>query len=548
VRSMYMLYPSPVLGPAGGPNTKATLVANKSSDPLLPPPRLSLLAHRMPSQHVEFQAVILAGGSGAMLYPLLDERLPKCLLPLCNRPLLYYQLRLLERAGFTEVIIVCEESQRRAFSDLAYDGAIKLDICPTIAGTEGTAEALLQARSKLKTDFFVLAGDLVTEASLHELADTFRTRDATAVVLLKQYEATEDKSLKATPFSREAALADSVTTFVGMSADATDAAHARVVLLRASDRDDGGLAVGRALLEAIPRMTVHTDLTGGWVGGWVAGRQTDRGPGTDCHLYVLKRWVLDLIEQKKLSSLRNDVLPYLVGVQFKRDRESVLGPGLWVGAKSRQTLAHQMTSPLGGQDDDRVRVYGVVLPFNKKTGGSFSARADTTAAYAWMSFALLEHPVGGSTPWEPLLLGGQAPPPAARSPDAGPANASAPAGAAPGAGRELVKTLLGEGCTVHPSATLNRCIVGEGCRIGAHAKLSNCILLRDVEVRDSAVVQNCLVGAGAVLGKACNLNKCQIGTKYVVADGVSLKDGGMLAFAGGSGGPGGGIGGDDGGM
>jgi hypothetical protein len=72
-----------------------------------------------PKRGAEFQAVIMAGGSGTRLYPLTGEApravatptsqplprvcaddLPKALLPVANRPLLSYQLRLLESAGF----------------------------------------------------------------------------------------------------------------------------------------------------------------------------------------------------------------------------------------------------------------------------------------------------------------------------------------------------------------------------------------------------------------------------------------------------------------
>lgn len=44
-------------------------------------------------------AVILAAGRGSRMYPLTEE-CPKCLLPLANRPLIWYPVQLLERAGF----------------------------------------------------------------------------------------------------------------------------------------------------------------------------------------------------------------------------------------------------------------------------------------------------------------------------------------------------------------------------------------------------------------------------------------------------------------
>jgi translation initiation factor eIF-2B subunit gamma len=253
-------------------------------------------------------------------------------------------------------------------------------------------------------------------------------------------------------------------------------------------------------MESVSRMEVHTNLV-------------------DCHLYLFKKWVLDLVEDKKISSVKNDLLPYLVAVQFKRDRAMELGDKLWEMARSKQALAHEMTSPQ--QDDDRVKVFAMVLPFNNKTGGAFSARADSLGAYAWISFALLEHPVGGSTPWERFF--GGAPPAAApqqqRSPDTHTrslSESSAPGGAI---NKEYVKTLVGDKCFIHPTAMLNRCIVGDGCRIGAHAKLSNCILLKDVEVKENCVLQNSLLGAQVVVGKGCGLNKVFVGYRFVVGDG-----------------------------
>jgi hypothetical protein len=64
---------------------------------------LFFLARRHPQ--MEFQAIVLADhddGSGTRLYPLL-EKTPKSLLPIAGRPLIAYQLALLERSGFKEV-------------------------------------------------------------------------------------------------------------------------------------------------------------------------------------------------------------------------------------------------------------------------------------------------------------------------------------------------------------------------------------------------------------------------------------------------------------
>lgn len=53
----------------------------------------------------EFQPVILAGGFGSRLGTLgEDPEMPKPLLPICNKPLLNYQLDLLEKTGFERTI------------------------------------------------------------------------------------------------------------------------------------------------------------------------------------------------------------------------------------------------------------------------------------------------------------------------------------------------------------------------------------------------------------------------------------------------------------
>lgn len=48
---------------------------------------------------MEFQAVILAAGRGSRMYPL-NEQLPKALLPVANKPMIWYPIRMLQKAGF----------------------------------------------------------------------------------------------------------------------------------------------------------------------------------------------------------------------------------------------------------------------------------------------------------------------------------------------------------------------------------------------------------------------------------------------------------------
>ena len=73
----------------------------------------TLTSYSSPRAKAEFQAVILTNVEDSSLYPLTQaEKYPRSLLPVANRPLLVYQLNLLENAGFEEVIVVVNDGYR----------------------------------------------------------------------------------------------------------------------------------------------------------------------------------------------------------------------------------------------------------------------------------------------------------------------------------------------------------------------------------------------------------------------------------------------------
>lgn len=51
-------------------------------------------------------AVLLAGSAGSRMYPLNASGIPKVLLPVANRPLLTFPLRMLEESGVADVLVV----------------------------------------------------------------------------------------------------------------------------------------------------------------------------------------------------------------------------------------------------------------------------------------------------------------------------------------------------------------------------------------------------------------------------------------------------------
>jgi len=69
------------------------------------------------------KGIVLAGGRGTRLYPL-THTISKQLLPVYNKPMIYYPLQTLKDMGITEILIITADPQQcRLFQDQLKDGA-----------------------------------------------------------------------------------------------------------------------------------------------------------------------------------------------------------------------------------------------------------------------------------------------------------------------------------------------------------------------------------------------------------------------------------------
>lgn len=131
--------------------------------------------------------VILAAGKGTRMAPF-SARFPKPLLPVCNRPILQYQIEYMKQAGIREIILVIGHlgyTIARHFGDGNGLG-VKIRYVEQ-AETLGIAHAVGRLEPYITSPFLLFLGDIffITE-DLSVMIDQMSQRKASAVLAVKE--------------------------------------------------------------------------------------------------------------------------------------------------------------------------------------------------------------------------------------------------------------------------------------------------------------------------------------------------------------------------
>uniref|UniRef100_A0A3P9KWD7 Translation initiation factor eIF2B subunit gamma n=1 Tax=Oryzias latipes TaxID=8090 RepID=A0A3P9KWD7_ORYLA len=428
---------------------------------------------------MELQAVLMAAGGGSRMTDL-TYNTPKAMLPVGNKPLIWYPLNLLERVGFEEVIVITTKEVQKMMSmdpKIKVEVKMKLDVvCIQEDGDMGTADALRHIQQKIKTDILVVSCDLITDVALHEVVDLFRAHNATLAMLMsKAHEFTEtvpgQKGKKKTAEQRD---------FVGV-----DQSGQRLLFMANEADLEDGLSLRKSVIRKHPRMHIRTGLV-------------------DAHLYCLKKAVVDFLsENKSISSIRGELLPYLVRKQFSKtancekikddcedqtQKKSSTDDEVVISSRDESLLQRaQELSCWNDHRGDMSEAYhgGKLRCYVHILEQGLCCRVNTLAAYIEanrLAPKLFEEPAvhPSSVISERCQMGSD--------------------------------SIIGALCQVADKTSIKRSTIGNSTTVKEKVKIANSIIMHGVTIEEGCNIQGSVICSNAVIGRGADLKYCLVGS------------------------------------
>ncbi|KAL2097832.1 hypothetical protein ACEWY4_007039 [Coilia grayii] len=428
---------------------------------------------------MELQAVLMAAGGGSRMMDL-TYNTPKPLLPVGNKPLIWYPLNLLERVGFEEVIVITtKEVQKMLSTDpkLKLDVKMKLDVvCIQEEADMGTADALRHIQQKIKTDILVVSCDLITDVALHEVVDLFRAHNATLAMLMsKTHEFTET-----VPGQKGKKKAGEQRDFVGV--DGTG----KRLLFMANEADlEEGLVVRKSIMRKHPRMHIKTGLL-------------------DAHLYCLKRSVVDfLVDNKSISSIRGELVPYLVRKQFSKTSQSQRPKDDSNQDQKKKDRNANLDILTSTKDDSLLQLARERSCWNDHHG-------DMSEAYHGGKLRCYVHLMEEGMCYRVNTLAAyiEANRMAPKLFDDPPVHSSAVVSERSQVGAD---SIIGASCQISDKTSIKRSTIGASTTVKEKVKITNSIIMNGVTIEEGCNIQGSVICSNALIGRGADIKYCLVG-------------------------------------
>ncbi|KAH9063386.1 nucleotide-diphospho-sugar transferase [Lactarius vividus] len=429
----------------------------------------------IPEEEAEvLQAVILADSFNKRFKPLTIDR-PKCLLPICNTPLLDWTLEGLALAGVQEIFVICRshpEQVKAAIQNSKWSHPSSgLKIVPVMTAKEtfspGDAMRDIYTHGIITSDFVLVSGDLVSNIRIDEVVRAHKDRrkvnkDAIMTMVVKESGTTH----------RTRSKGDSAA-FV-LDQDTSECLHYEPVM---GYPPKSIVRIPRDILESHPNIEIRNDLL-------------------DCSIDVCAL----------------EARPPLFYVSFRLTNGSVQVPSLFQDNFDYGDIRRDFVHGVLTSDLLMKNIYCYVA----KEG--YAARVQDTRSYDAICKDILSR-------WTfPLVPDDNHP--GGHAYDHLRGNKYIPKDNSVVLSRTCKignNTLIGPSSHVGDGAQVVASTLGARCSVGPNTVLRNAYVFDDVTIGPSCVLENCIVGAGVQVGEGS-----QIARGSLVADGVKLGPGTVL--------------------
>ncbi|KIK63669.1 hypothetical protein GYMLUDRAFT_40749 [Collybiopsis luxurians FD-317 M1] len=459
----------------------------------------------------EFLAVVIAG-FGNELVPLTSnngaEPCPKALVPIANKPMIDYVLSWIEQSGIKDVLLICPSIHRPMISHHVHSGlsTLHIDVQTYDESPEsntGTCTLLRHFANRISEDFILLPCDFIppSSLSLSTILNKFRTESVSDGSVATTCWFAAHQPDKNTLVEDWGSLPPPVPIV-------WDEVTGTLLLVETQDNIDHNseeMELRMSLLTQYPRTKLSNRYQ-------------------DSHVYICRRSVLDLLQEKKhFDSFREEFVPWLCKVQYQRRKREKYGPILnpitnavtqdvslkhsTLRAAPKMTsknIIHESddgdaSSPFDSEstiDSSSLRVGLMLHPAN----AGFTTRVNNIHSLLDMNRRLLTE-TSYSLPTDPQN----------RSFIDAKATISS-------------DTIVGSFTQVSERTTIKKSVVGKHCVIGKMARITGCVLLDHCVIGEGAKVDGCILGKNTKVGAKAELTRCVTQAGYEVGPGETFKN------------------------
>ncbi|KAI9701162.1 MAG: hypothetical protein M1836_001831 [Candelina mexicana] len=550
-------------------------------------------AQSMPSPG--FQALILCGpGVSLNTFTSSPEELPKALIPIANRPMVWYPLDWCYRMGITNITLITPSSSASAIDaalsqnpHLTSLPAPKPDILAPEGLSENTGTAQLlrlpQVQATITGDFLVLPCDLVCELGGESLLEAWMILEAglggATGGIAKQFG--PQMGIGGEKGGRRGGLGLWYETKGEDSVKGEDTDFVATSPLPAPTLPppEGSLRSHISnLVYAMPSDTLN-DITGEKKSFPIRhallrkhGRIKMLTTYRDAHIYFFPFWILDMIRRtEQLDSISEDVVGWWAkagwqdglgdklglrevfeGSDNTNGEDAMISSGLIEEDIDPRSLSTTWTSKTSRKAEDRSgrgnetkfasRVRDPDNPQQQIYFTTPKSKLNIPPILAYIHPSKPSSPLVRRVDTTPLLLSVslrlaklssiEEAGRVSASPFAHPLKVAHPGGVAQKCTVTRGDCLLAENVTIEEKAVIKESVIGANCRVEKGARLTKCLLMDGVVVGERCQLSGCILGRRSKVEKDSVLKDCEVQEGNIIPEGTDAKNEKFMVFEG----------------